>query len=199
VQLAYANPGQVEGTRLSPGWLVDNNPYRIGSGHEDKLDGIRRYWETWAAATRILLRALAAHDVRVVAGTDSGNAMVVPGFSLHDELAALVDAGMTPTQALRAATRNPADWIGTHSGRIAPGQQADLLLLTADPLEDIAATRRIDAVIMGGRIYERHDLDAMLDAVRRANEAGRTRPLPVARDRSNPASATTPTETALAD
>lgn len=173
VRLAYANPGMVEGTPLSPGWLVSNNPYRE-SGNGADSDVIRRYWTAYAKAHRIVLRALVAHGVHVMAGTDAGNAVVVPGFSLHDELKALVDAGMTAAQSLAAATAMPGEWLHARTGRIQPGYQADLLLLRDNPLDDIDTTRHIDTVIVGGRVFDRDRLDAMLAAVKAANDASRS-------------------------
>lgn len=101
--------------------------------------------------------------VMLLAGTDTaGNR--IPGFLLHEELAALVDAGLTPLQALQAATRNPVAVLGREGdlGGVRAGKLADLVLLDADPLEDIHNTQRISAVVTGGRLLRRADLDALL-------------------------------------
>jgi imidazolonepropionase-like amidohydrolase len=98
--------------------------------------------------------------VGILAGTD-----VVPiGFSLHDELALLVEAGLTEMQALQAATRNPAAYLGQldMAGTIEVGKRADLVLLDANPLADIRNTSRISAVVFGGKPMDRAALDAML-------------------------------------
>jgi imidazolonepropionase-like amidohydrolase len=102
--------------------------------------------------------------VLLLAGTDTYNPFCFPGFSLHDELALLVKAGLTPTESLRAATLNPAKFLGLDQtlGTIEQGKLADLVLLEANPLEDIRNTQRIDAVIMNGRFYDRKALDKML-------------------------------------
>jgi imidazolonepropionase-like amidohydrolase len=102
--------------------------------------------------------------VPLLAGTDTGNPYCFPGFSLHDELVLLVKAGLTPTESLRAATLNPAKFFGLDQklGTIEQGKLADLVLLDANPLEDIRNTQRIDAVIMNGRFYDRKALDKML-------------------------------------
>jgi imidazolonepropionase-like amidohydrolase len=102
--------------------------------------------------------------VLLLAGTDTGNPFCFPGFSLHDELALLVNAGLTPTESLRAATLNPAQFLGLDQtlGTIERGKLADLVLLDANPLEDIRNTQRIDAVIMNGRFHDRKALDKML-------------------------------------
>jgi len=108
----------------------------------------------------------AAHEagVRFLAGTDSGGVpYLYYGFSLHDELALLVDAGFTPLQALQAATRNAAEFLGIEdTGTVAPGKRADLVLLGADPLADIHNLSKIDAVILGGHLLGRDDLAELL-------------------------------------
>jgi len=90
---------------------------------------------------------------RVVAGTDSPN-----GFNLHGELQAYVLAGMTPYEALRAATVTPADALSLDAGAIAPGKLADLVMVEGNPLEEISDTRRVRRVIANGRVYELDDL-----------------------------------------
>jgi imidazolonepropionase-like amidohydrolase len=108
-----------------------------------------------------MVGAFVAAGVPVVAGTDAPVPGIVPGFSIHDELAALVRAGMTHRQALEAATRLPCEWLGVLSdrGTVEPGKQADLLLLEADPLKNVSNARRISAVILGGRYLPRQTLD----------------------------------------
>lgn len=111
-----------------------------------------------------IIRLLHEAGVSFLAGTDLANPYVYPGFSLHDELAYLVSAGFTPLDALRAATLSPARYFKmTDSlGTIAPGKRADLVLLDANPLEDIHNTTRITAVIAAGRLYDRVALDRLL-------------------------------------
>jgi imidazolonepropionase-like amidohydrolase len=91
--------------------------------------------------------------VVLLAATDVGIPMLVPGISLHEELVLLVEAGLTPLEALRAATLNPARVLGSADslGTIEAGKLADLVLLDANPLADIGNTRRIRAVIADGR------------------------------------------------
>jgi len=107
--------------------------------------------------------------VPILAGTDVGNPFVYPGFSLHDELGLLVEAGLTPAAALRAATLDPARYLGVADslGSVARGKRADLVLLDADPLADIANTRRIRAVVARGRYLDRAALDALLAEAKR--------------------------------
>lgn len=117
-----------------------------------------------------LTRAMQAAGVGLLAGTDQLNAYVYPGFSLHDELALFVEAGLTPLQALQTATVNPATFLGTLDslGTVEPGKIADLVLLEANPLADIHNTTRIRAVVLNGRYFSRADLDGLLAGARRA-------------------------------
>ena len=116
-----------------------------------------------------LAGALAEAGVPLMAGTDLGTTYLMPGFSLHDELHWLVRAGLTPAQALRAATHEPARFLGHRDrGTIARGDVADLVLLDADPLRDIRNTTRIDSVIVRGRLIEPADRQRMLAAIEAA-------------------------------
>jgi imidazolonepropionase-like amidohydrolase len=111
--------------------------------------------------------AMQKAGVGILAGTDTANAFCMPGFSLHDELGLLVKAGLTPMQALQAATLNPARFLGTEkdSGTVETGKIADLVLLDANPLDDIANTKKINSVIYGGQLFSRSQLDQMLAQV----------------------------------
>lgn len=107
--------------------------------------------------------------VPLLAGTDIGAPLLVPGFSLHDELALLVrDGGLSPAQALHAATLGPARSMGLARsfGTVEAGKVADLVLLDADPLADIRNTRRIRGVVANGRWMDRAALDALLAQAR---------------------------------
>ena len=111
-----------------------------------------------------LVGAMQKAGVGILAGTDTSNPYCMPGFSLHDELGLLVKAGLTPMQALQAATSNPARFLGTEKdfGTIEEGKVADLVLLDANPLDDIANSRKISSVIYGGKLFPRAALDTML-------------------------------------
>ena len=113
-------------------------------------------------------------SICVLTGTDTPSAYVVAGFGRHDELALLVRAGLTPMQALHAASRAPAEYLGElkTQGTIERGKVANLILLDADPLKDIRNTARINAVIQNGRYLSREDLDKILADV----EAAANRP-----------------------
>lgn len=114
-----------------------------------------------------LVKAMRSAGVPFMAGSDGPDPYVFPGFSLHDELEWLVKSGFTPLQALQSATFDPALFLGkvdTYGG-VEPGRVADLLLLDADPLEDIRNTRKIFGVVARGKYYSRAALDTMLQQV----------------------------------
>jgi imidazolonepropionase-like amidohydrolase len=114
------------------------------------------------ARRKEVLAALVGSGVRVVAGTDAGVFYVFPGFSLHEELRNLVDAGLSPYRALRAATVDAAASLeASDRGRIAAGQRADLLLLDSDPLADITHVNRRVGVMAGGRWFAQSALMEM--------------------------------------
>jgi imidazolonepropionase-like amidohydrolase len=113
------------------------------------------------------VRLAHAAGVVILAATDVDIPLGIPGLSLHDELARLVEAGLSPLDALRAATLDPARVLGMADslGTIEPGKLADLVLLDADPLADIRNTRRIRAVVADGRLYRRAELDSLVNGV----------------------------------
>lgn len=106
-----------------------------------------------------LRRAMDA-GVSIVAGSDTGNPLVFPGFSMHHELELMVEAGMSPMDALVAATRMPAQMVGQEEifGTLTPGRRADLLVLGANPLDDIRNTRTLELVVQKGKVLDRASL-----------------------------------------
>ena len=120
-----------------------------------------------------IIGAMHRAGVKMLAATDALVWYVIPGFSLHDELELFVKAGLTPMEALQTATRNPAIYLGLIDtvGTVEEGKKADLVLLEANPLENISNTKRISAVIVNGRLIPRVSLDKMLkDAEAAANK-----------------------------
>jgi imidazolonepropionase-like amidohydrolase len=115
-----------------------------------------------------LIKALHDGGVGFLLGSDGPQVWNVPGFSVHRELRYLVDAGLTPYQALESGTRKVAEFFGTASerGTVAQGRRADLLLVEANPLMNIENSSRIAAVVLGGRLLTRADIDARLAALK---------------------------------
>ena len=106
--------------------------------------------------------------VRILVGTDGGDSFVYPGFAVHDELEELVFAGLTPMEALRAATLDAAEFLGMEGqfGTIEAGREADFLLLDANPVQDIGHTKDIHALIYRGQYLNRDRLDGMLESIK---------------------------------
>jgi hypothetical protein len=102
--------------------------------------------------------------VKLLAGTDLASNFLMPGFSLHDELSLMVEAGLSPLAALQTATINPAKFLHREKelGTVEKGKLADLVLLDDNPLDNINNTRKISAVIVNGILFQRSDLDNML-------------------------------------
>ncbi len=176
VKWEYANPGDVSGSRLVTGWIPGNNHYELSEDAQNdptRLASSERFWNFYVEALHIMARAFVQEDVIILAGTDAGSPLTVPGFSLHDELESLVQIGMSNTQALKSATVAPNRWTEREAGKIALGQRADLLLLLDNPLDNIANTRSIETVIRDGRAFDREELDRILGLVLKANNAAR--------------------------
>ncbi len=156
--LAYIGPG----LRKTYAWRVERaakaTPEQIAARHA-------RY-----AKVAAVLPMLQEAGVSIMAGTDAGflNSYNYPGVGLHNEMSRYVQEGLTPAQALAAATRNGPAWFGKldRYGAVARGKAADLVLLDRNPLEDIEALRGIHAVVMRGKVYDREALDAMLAGTR---------------------------------
>jgi imidazolonepropionase-like amidohydrolase len=136
----------------------------------DDLATRKRFVEKELEVVNTMHRA----GIPFLAGTDTPPGVYVfPGFSLHEELQRFVGAGFTPMEALQTATLNPAKFLGMEdrSGTIEKGKVADLVLLNANPLDDIRNTQKIEAVIVNGRYLPRAELDRMLAGVEKAAAA----------------------------
>lgn len=162
----FAEP---ETALAAPYWHVsmsaERNYFRQSMG-ENWADNYINFRDE-AARLATLTRQLHEVGVPLLLGTDAVG-LVAPGISVHQELALLVEAGLTPFEALTTATVNPARWLGESEsrGRILPGMTADLVLLGNNPLEDIAATRLIEGVMLGGIWHDRESLEQALTARR---------------------------------
>jgi imidazolonepropionase-like amidohydrolase len=142
-------------------WAVRLGMLRDPSRPAQNMDAWQQGYERETAALRELHRLGAP----VLAGSDLGMYLVYPGSSLHDELALLAkEAGMTPFEALRAATLYSARWAGMADsvGSVRQGQLADLVLLDADPLAAVANLARVRAVVTAGRLMDREGLDRVV-------------------------------------
>jgi len=170
-------------------WLIDSPELKAEVANDPEAKYAPRYWreKSWPSFTDSIVKTLdtdplpvrekfVEHELEIVkrlhdasvpllAGTDTAAGVdVLPGFSLHHELERFVAAGLTPLEALQTATINPAQFMGKTAdfGTIAPGKIADLVLLDANPLDDIRNAAKIRAVIADGRYFSRADLDEML-------------------------------------
>lgn len=132
----------------------------------EQIEIQRRFLDSQVA----LVGAMEEAGVPLLAGTDCNNPYVLPGFSLHDELANLVQAGLTPMRAIQAATRDAARCLGIEHqhGTVTPGKAADFVVLDANPLHDITNTTRIHAVVTRGRLIDRAQREQMLADVQAA-------------------------------
>jgi hypothetical protein len=139
--------------------VINGNPYT-----KDRSEARIKYVQDIVDFNCALVKEFTLAGVPVLTGTDAPVPGLAPGFALHDEFEALSRCGMSNTQILEATTRQSAEWLGTlpDRGTVEAGKRADLLLLDADPLEDIANTRRISAVIVGGHYLPRAELDRRL-------------------------------------
>ena len=130
------------------------------------------WWKRQYENDRKLTGEMHRAGVRLLAGSDSLDRYVFPGSSLQYELRELVAAGLTPQEALQTASENPAEFFGRKDvGTIAAGLRADMVLLDADPSQNIENTQKISGVILTGRFLSRKDLDALLEKARAAAAA----------------------------
>jgi hypothetical protein len=150
-------------------WLTAKDDFRLKSWTADDFALEREQFQF----SKKLVGAMFHSGVPILAGTDTGNPYCFPGFSLHDELALLVESGLTPLAALQAATRNAAIFMNAldRYGSVSNGKIADLVLLDADPLKDIRNTTRIQEVFLAGKEFNRTMLDGILKTAEMAASA----------------------------
>ena len=139
------------------------------------LGAREKYWKNpasearrmrWVQVRDRLVKAIVDSGGKIMTGSDTPEWFFGYGWTLHREMESLVAAGLTPYQALAAATRNPAEFLRASKewGTIEAGKRADLLLLSANPLEDIRNTSRIEVVVIGGRWLDREERERMIAA-----------------------------------
>lgn len=149
-------------------WRPPNNPYL----KHWTLADIPKMRAQYSLMQR-LIRGLRDAGVPLLAGTDDMVPCQLPGFSMKDELEQLVEAGLTPFEALQTATSNPARFLSAivDSGTVAPGKIADLVLLDANPLDDVDNVFRQDGVMLRGHWFPEAELQAELSRMASANNA----------------------------
>lgn len=137
--------------------VVGDSAYRLATAN-------RAIW-----IRQLIIKNLQQSGAGLLLGSDSPQIFNVPGFAIHRELQSLVDAGLSPYQALRTGTVNPALFFGRGdiAGTIQAGRDADLVLLDANPLQDISATRRVHGVMLRGRWVSKKEIRQMLKALER--------------------------------
>lgn len=155
-------------------WHGDHSEFLAGRPPSARL-ALRQRVHQWYQSQMDVARRMHQAGVKFLAGTDVSNwNFIVPGMGLHDELVRLVEAGLSPLEALQTATINPATYLGLHdTGIVAEGKRADFVVLDADPTANIRNTRQIAAVALAGDVIDRRELDKMLEGARkRAAETG---------------------------
>jgi imidazolonepropionase-like amidohydrolase len=173
---AFALGQTEEAIRARPDWKM--MPPKLRTGY---LRARERYWgnppeerfrKIYVDTRNGMVKAIADSGGNIMAGSDSPEWFLGYGFTLHRELEALVAAGLTPYQALAAATTGPARFLKASAewGTISVGKRADLVLLSGNPLADIRNTSRIEGVAVGGRWIERGALDRMIQAANALGE-----------------------------
>ena len=152
------DPGLLDDALLTeavPAALRD--AYRVGDGWDPRIEGFLTWQRTLMESNQVAVRTLAEAGVPMLTGTDGGNMGVFQGYSVHRELALLVEAGLSEWSALRSATTNAVGFLDRRWG-VAPGDEATLLILDASPIESIGNTRRVHGVIQGGIVVDRESL-----------------------------------------
>jgi hypothetical protein len=137
-------------------WKVEND-VRVKNRTAEQWKDVKTLYKNSVEQVRLLNRS----SISILAGTDMPNPYCFPGFSLHDELERMSEAGLTPLRALQTATLNPAKYLGkTDSfGTISPNKYADILLLAKNPLDDIGNTKKIEGLCVNGKFYSKKDLE----------------------------------------
>lgn len=163
-RVKYMPPGIASGWNPADDFRLQD---RTGEDYELARSVYRKLTE--------LIGPMRRAGVEFLAGTDVLNPYCFPGFSLHDELGLLVEAGLSPMEALQAATLNPARYLGQEKdlGTVEKGKIADLVLLDANPLENIGNSRKIDAVVVGGKLLPRTELQKTLAGIEAMAKSGK--------------------------
>lgn len=169
-ELRYVDPAVVEF------WAPPHNRFLGANEDSEKAEQALAAFQPQAEFMMRLVKSFHEAGVPLETGTDVLNPMSTPGFALHDELAELVRAGLPEIEAIRASTTRPAEFMGESEtwGAVAPGRKADLVLLSANPLEDIRNSERIDGVMVRGRWLSGDSIRARLDRIANAYAGGKS-------------------------
>lgn len=165
IDTLFARPGlRYLPEQMVAGWEKQKRGFMTGAGAIPESQRERLY-----ALRRTIIRKLQDAGVLLVLGADSPQVLNVPGLAIHRELALMVKAGLTPYDALATGTRNVATYFGTidESGTVSRGKRADLLVLDANPLQDITNTEKRVGVFVNGRWLPRAEIDRMLGELAR--------------------------------
>lgn len=169
IDAMLASPGiEYLPKRMTSRWSPDTNRYLA----DFTMDTVEKRLKPEFAFQQKLLKAFSDAGVPVLTGTDASVPINVHGYSVHQELQEFVDAGLTPFQAIAASTRDAAVFLrqGDEAGTIETGKRADLVLLRANPLENIANSREIEGVMVRGKWFNQDALTDMLDSILAAQQ-----------------------------
>ena len=155
-EMRYVSRGRLRSWLPENNYLRNSTPARAASSRE-KGDVMRKK----------LVKALHDAGAGLLLGTDYGNPFVVAGFSLHQELRSFVDAGLSPYEAIRAGTSKAAEFVAAQDqfGTVAAGRRADLILLTANPFDDIENMNKREGIMLRGKWYSQAKLNRELEAL----------------------------------
>jgi imidazolonepropionase-like amidohydrolase len=161
----YARPEWQESFEYLPDTTRDRWRAILKAGEARPASPFRQNYSKWMMN---MAGKIHKAGVPMMAGTDTPIAFLTPGLSLHEELASLVEAGLSPQEALKTATVNPAAYFGMENelGSLRETQWADLLILSANPLVDIRNTQRIEGVIKQGKFFGKNELDSIKSRLR---------------------------------
>lgn len=165
IQKMLASPGiEYLPQALVRNWLPEKNDY-LSRFDQQAVDSDL---QPAFAFQQKLTKQFRAAGIPIMTGTDCTIPIVVPGYALHDELAELVDAGLTPYEALEAATAAPAKFLGVFDnvGSIEQGKRADLILLEDNPLDTIRNTQHRAGVMVRGRWYDKDEVRRLLEELK---------------------------------
>lgn len=161
----FENPEWQESITYIPETIEQNWKKSVASLAEMPVTPFRVQYSDWSLN---MVKKIHESKIGIMAGTDCPIALLTPGQSLHEELVMLVKAGLTPLEAIKTATVNPAKYFNLQDelGLVQEGMWADLVLLNANPIENIANTKSINAVVKNGKYFDKSELNAILKRAR---------------------------------